>query len=72
MLSARERLRKWRGSRSQAEVAELLEVEQARVSKLESGKYRRPSLTLALRIQEVTGIPAKQWDRPTDRTGTEG
>ena len=72
-MTAAKRLRQWRGKRTQQEVAELLGVEQGRLSKLEAGK-RVPGLALALKIQALTGglIPASAWTAPSARTGTEG
>lgn len=47
----------------QYEIAELLEIDEAHVSQLVSGK-RRPGLPLAVRIEEHTGIPAESWLLP--------
>jgi transcriptional regulator with XRE-family HTH domain len=44
----------------QYELAELLELAEAHLSQLLSGK-RRPGLPIAVRIERMTGIPAESW-----------
>lgn len=44
----------------QYELAELLDLHEAHLSQLLSGK-RRPGLPIAVRIEERTGIPAESW-----------
>ena len=57
-----QRLAEYRDKHSykQYELAELLELDDAHVSQLLSGK-RRPGLEIAVRIEERTGIPARSW-----------
>lgn len=45
---------------NQYELAELLELAEAHLSQLLSGK-RRPGLPIAVRIEERTGVPAESW-----------
>jgi transcriptional regulator with XRE-family HTH domain len=47
----------------QYEIAELLEIDDAHISQLLSGR-RRPGLPLAVRIEDRTGIPAESWLLP--------
>lgn len=60
--TGRERLIEYRDRhfRNQYELADLLELDQAYLSQLLSGK-RRPGLPIAFRIEERTGIPASSW-----------
>jgi transcriptional regulator with XRE-family HTH domain len=60
--SGAERLAEYRDKfdYKQREIAELLEIDDAYVSQLLSGK-RRPGLELAVRIEARTGIPAESW-----------
>lgn len=44
----------------QYELAELLELDEAYLSQILSGR-RRPGLPIAVRIEDRTGIPAKSW-----------
>lgn len=61
------RLRAWitRSRRSTTEVAAGLGISAAALSHLCLGT-RRPSLGLAVRIHELTGIPAKAWVSTTN------
>ena len=60
--TAGQQLREWRdrARKTQAQVAEFLEVDKSFVSYLESGTHR-PSLENAFRLQRLTGIPAEAW-----------
>lgn len=60
--TGRERLADYRDrSRlKQYELAELLQITDAYLSQLLSG-VRRPSLTIAVRIENTTGVPAESW-----------
>lgn len=49
-----------RAKQKQYEVAELLEIHEAHLSQILSGK-RRPGLDIAVRIEDRTGIPAGSW-----------
>lgn len=57
-----QRLREYRDKHGykQYELAELLELDEAHLSQLLSGK-RRPGLPIAVRIEQRTGIPAESW-----------
>lgn len=60
--TARERLREYctRHGYKQYELAQLLGIAEAHLSQILSG-VRRPGLPIAVRIEDVTGIPAKSW-----------
>jgi transcriptional regulator with XRE-family HTH domain len=60
--TARERLREYctRHGYKQRELAELLEIHDAYLSQMLSG-LRRPGLPIAVRIQDMTGIPVASW-----------
>ncbi|SHK05078.1 Helix-turn-helix [Ruegeria lacuscaerulensis ITI-1157] len=49
----------------QADLASSIGVEQATISKLESGSFR-PGLELAIKIEDATGgaVPARSWLAP--------
>jgi transcriptional regulator with XRE-family HTH domain len=47
----------------QYELADLLEIDEAHVSQLLSGK-RKPGLEIAVRIEDRTGVPAESWLLP--------
>src|SRR5262245_8331573 len=68
-MSATEEFRAWWGSSglSQAEVAAKLGVSQGYVSKLLSGAQQHPDVYVAVRIQELAGVPASSWPRRTRR-----
>jgi transcriptional regulator with XRE-family HTH domain len=59
---AADQLREWmkRSGREKADVAASFGVTEQHVRHLLTGS-RTPSLTLALRVAEVTGIPVSQW-----------
>lgn len=59
---AADQLRQWmeRNGRDYPATAEALGVTRAHISHLLTGG-RTPSLTLALRVAEVTGIPVAAW-----------
>lgn len=61
-MSAVERFRGWfeRAQLSAAEVARDLGVDASYVSHLRAGR-RVPSLVIAARIEQLTGIPARAW-----------
>ena len=60
-MTASKRLRKLVKARgAQSALAKRLGVQEPMISKLVSGKAK-PSLQLATRIEEATGIPAKEW-----------
>jgi transcriptional regulator with XRE-family HTH domain len=64
--NAHERLCMWmeRSGMSRTELAALLGVSVPTTSQLATGA-RTPSLSLAVRIQHVTGIQPSEWVRPT-------
>jgi transcriptional regulator with XRE-family HTH domain len=68
--NAPERLRAWmeRSEMSRTELAALLGVSVPTASQLATGA-RTPSLSLAARIQHVTGIQASEWVRRDDIEG---
>lgn len=61
-LNPRDRLREWMAlsKLSQPDLAAMLNITQPHVSRIVVGE-RRPSLSLAVRIERVTGIPATSW-----------
>jgi transcriptional regulator with XRE-family HTH domain len=56
-------LKAWRGERKQADVAKALALQQSAWSSYENG-MRLPTRAVAVRLQQVTGIPVADWDRP--------
>lgn len=60
--TAGERLRKWRGKRSQTELAKLLGVRQSTVCRLEQDA-QHPTDDLARLIEKLAGIKADSWER---------
>lgn len=74
-LSGRERLKAYRDKHGykQYELAELLELDETHLSQILSGK-RRPGLPIAVRIEDICGIPAKSWllTQRGSRRGTKG
>jgi len=62
MQLGREQLAAWRerSKLKQYELARLLEITDAYLSQVLSGK-RRPSLLIAVRIERETGIPVSSW-----------
>jgi transcriptional regulator with XRE-family HTH domain len=62
MVDARDRLREWiqRSRMTQREAAELLEMHYTFLSQILNSD-RSPSLTTAVRIEQVTGIPCESW-----------
>lgn len=53
----------------QYELARLLSLDGGHLSQILSGK-RRPSLVIATRIQDLTGVPATSWvDRTVGKAG---
>jgi len=62
MSSGADELRDWMTRRgfSQVEAANYIDVSESFYSLLINGKHRA-GLTLALRIQECTGIPVQAW-----------
>jgi transcriptional regulator with XRE-family HTH domain len=60
--AAADELRRWieRAEKSHADVAEAFGVTQQHIRHLLTGG-RTPSLTLALRVADVTGIPVSAW-----------
>lgn len=60
--TGRERLAEYRDKHGfkQYELAELLELAEAHLSQLLSGK-RSPGLLIAVRIEDRTGIPVESW-----------
>ena len=65
--NAHERLRAWmdRSEMTTTALAALLGVSAPTVSQLTTG-VRTPSLSLAVRIQHVTGIQASEWVKPIE------
>lgn len=61
------RLRAWitRSGRTSTEVAAALRISAAQLSHIVMGT-RRPSLALAVRLHDVTGIPVAAWVRTTN------
>ena len=61
-MNAAERLAAWldRAGQTQRDFADSIESSEGQVSNLLSGR-RTPSLALASRIEELTGIPASSW-----------
>jgi DNA-binding XRE family transcriptional regulator len=70
MKTGADLLRAWRGKRSQAEVAELLGVNQGTVSRLEAGEYE-PGVALAIRLDRLSDgtIPVSAWVPTRRATG---
>jgi transcriptional regulator with XRE-family HTH domain len=64
MKHGRERLREWldRSKMSQRKTAELIGVTEQYFGQLLHGDRRMPSLMVAIRIEDVTGVPARSWD----------
>lgn len=64
-MEARERLRKWRGERSQREAAQLIGCAQSMVGSLEAGT-KRPKIDLAMKIERATkgAVRLKHWQTP--------
>jgi len=60
--TALERLQKYRDDHVDKayELAELLDLTEAHLSQILNG-HRRPGLATAVRIEDVTGIPARAW-----------
>jgi transcriptional regulator with XRE-family HTH domain len=61
-MTAKKMLRKWRGSRTPQEAAELLRCHVTSIEKWETGK-RRPDGDMRLVIERVAGIPAAAWSK---------
>jgi|HubBroStandDraft_6_1064221.scaffolds.fasta_scaffold643826_2 transcriptional regulator with XRE-family HTH domain len=61
-MTAGERLKEWRGQRTQAEAAKLLGISQAALSDYESDR-KTPDVVRARRIRDLTGgaVPFSSW-----------
>jgi transcriptional regulator with XRE-family HTH domain len=60
-------LKAWRGDRTLLEAGRLLEIDPSYVSYLENDPRREPSITIAMRILAVTGIPVEAWEKPKSK-----
>lgn len=56
-----ERLKEWRGLRSQREAAALLSMHSNFYNDYEHGRRSSPSRELAIRFRDVCGIPVDAW-----------
>jgi len=61
-------LRAWRKSehKTQAEVAGVAGVVTSYISQLERFEHRQPSLTVAAKLSEMTGIPIDKFVKPRE------
>jgi len=62
MKTGREQLISWleRTRHNQSELAEILRISRPVLSKFVKG-HRRPTLELAVKIQDTTGVPVESW-----------
>lgn len=59
-------MRLWRVENrlSQADLAELTEIDRTRIGRIENGVVRAPMLHEAIALRDVTGIPVDDWVSP--------